>query len=114
VTSYTDEPATTVSSVVVTNTLTGKQAVVRLSLSLSLSLCDARGCPRTSCGWALAQGTDVARQSIAPLPAAVVDQLVADPLLMTTSGALRIESRTARPTPSPHAPRFGARNGPRV
>ena len=57
------------------------------------------------------QGTDVARQYIRPLPPAVVDALVSDPLIMTTSGALRVESGASRVRPSPPRPTADPRSG---
>jgi len=95
--SYADEPAVTVSSLVVTNTATRRQAVVRstqrgevtLGVSLVSPLLFGLHAVGLGCG---VQGTDIAKQYFLPLPEHVIDQLVADPLMMSTAGAFRIES----------------------
>jgi len=95
--SYADEPAVTVSSLVVTNTATGRQAVVRstqrVEVTMGVSLVSPLlfGLHAVGVGGAV-QGTDIAKQHFLPLPVHVIDQLVADPLMMSTAGAFRIES----------------------
>ena len=63
VTSYTDEPATTISSLVVTNTATGKQVSVRAPTQ-----CGKRGVARGDAALTKVRGRPVGPRVCVPLP----------------------------------------------